>query len=333
MTTKTLTTLSLLALGSTLGACGPAEGLSGMLPSNEAVSIRVPGGDDGGGLEQALLGDVSEFYVHTYRTSRFLNGHVVGLLERMREVTQHPPTTTDGPRSTWGPYTPGGLEPLTYRLVAEKVADNTYNLDLQGRPRRATGEEDYKSLIDGQVVGSGQGDGRAKGSLTLHFDNAGAMNPGVLERGEVLIGFDALQWPRAITVDFAQFAGAEGGPHDATYRYTENEDRSGTFLFSVLLNVHRAEEARPGLETMALRSSWAASGAGRGDVTITGDEVAAQLSEASMDATAVQATECWGEEFTVVFQDTLPAELRDGIRPLQGDAAACAVTASFPDPA
>jgi hypothetical protein len=332
MTTKTLTTLTLLALGTTLGACAPQEGFPGHLPSNEAVTIRVPGDDGGGGLGQALLGDVSDFYVHTYRTSRFLNGHVVALLERVRQVTASPPTTSAEQRWTWGPHTPGGLEPLTYRLVVEEVGAHTYNLDLQARPRRSTAEEDFRSLMDGQVVGSGQGDGRGQGSLTLHFDNAGAMNPGVLERGEVVIGFDSLAWPRSVTVDFLQFSGAHGTPHDATYRYAENEDRSGTFLFSVLTNIHRDEEARPGLETLSLRSSWAASGAGRGDVTVTGDEVEAQLAGASLEATHVQATECWGEEFTVVFQDTVPAELRSGIRPLQGDPAACAVPASFPDP-
>jgi len=323
--------VSALALSS-MAACGKdADPFAGALPSDDNVSIRVPGSSSND-TGQPLLGANSEFYVHTYRISRFLNAHVVGLLKTIRDITRNEPTSEEGNTRIWGPHTPGGLEPLTYRLVVEKLGENVFALDLQGRPRRSTDDADFKSLIDGQITGSGQQDGRAKGDLVLHFDTASSLNPAVPERGEIQINFDAIAQPRTVAVDFVQFSGAdEGAPADATYRYSENEDSSGDFLFAIHANIHKAEENRPGLETMALRSRWVASGAGRGDVTITGEEVAAQLTEAGIAAASVQATECWGEDFNVSFQDTNPAELRESIHPLQGDAASCAVTtADYP---
>ncbi|MBI5497591.1 MAG: hypothetical protein HY904_21450 [Deltaproteobacteria bacterium] len=328
-----LVALFLLA-GST--ACGGATGLAGALPSDDSISIRVPGASQQGqsSTSQGLLGAASDFYIHTYRISRFLNGHVVGLLAHIRWVTSQPPTTHQGDTYVWGPHTPGGLEPLTYRLTAEKLGEHTYSLVLHARPRSAQDESAFKAILEGTVQGSGQGDGRGKGDLVLHFDNAAAINPAVLERGDIIISFNALEEPRKVGVDFAQFQGADQGvPHDATYRYEEAADQSGSFLFAVEGNVNRADENRAALEVLTLRSRWLSSGAGRGDVTITGGDVEAQLGEAGMNGSSVQATECWGEDFTVVFQDTLPEQLREHIRPLQGDPALCAVTqASFPDP-
>ncbi|MEW5852139.1 MAG: hypothetical protein AB2A00_25345 [Myxococcota bacterium] len=330
--------LMLLAVASQMTlACGPQKAdFSTALPSDEAVTIRVPGSEDEGGsstASSALVGDVSEFYVHTYRISRYLNGHVVALLREIRNITQHEPTSVEGEKAIWGPYTPGGLEPLTYRLTAEKIGENQYALNLEARRKQSAAEEDYRSLIDGQVQGSGQEDGRGQGVLVLHFDAAGDLNPAVLERGEIQISFNSMQEPRSIDVDFIQFANADDrNPHDATYRYAENEDHSGTFLFSIQANIHKHNENKPGLETMTLRSSWVGSGAGRGDVTVSGAEVAADLSAAGLTDTNVRATECWGEDMTVVFQDTVPAELREEIRPLDGEESACAVAASYPDP-
>ncbi len=324
-----------LALSSAGLGCGRVGGLAGALPGDDAVSINVPGSQraQSSSTAQGLLGDTSEFYVHTYRISRFLNAHVVGLLAHLRAITNNRPTSTEGDVSTWGPHTPGGLEPLTYRLTATKVAEHKYTLNLEARPKASNAEEDFVTLLDGEVEGSGQEDGRGKGVLSLHFDNARAINPTVRERGNIHVSFDATTEPRSVAVDFEQFAGAEEDavPASATYRYNEAQDASGSFLFSVLANVHKASEAKPGLEKMTLKSRWVASGEGRGDVTVEGDEVAAQLLEAGLTAQSVQATECWGADFNVVFQDTLPAELAEHIRPTQGDAAACAVAqAEFP---
>jgi hypothetical protein len=325
--------LTVAALSFSTLACGGKAGLGGVLPSDDAVSIRVPGTQASGlsATSQGLVGQSSEFYIHTYRISRFLNGHVVGLLGHLRAITSQPATSTQGDVSTWGPYTPGGLEPLTYRLTATKVSDHVYNLSLEGRPRRSTSDADYRALLDGQVTGSGADDGRGMGDLELHFDNAAAINPGVLERGTIHIGYNAMTQPRTVAVDFLQFASDEGTPADATYRYSENEDHSGTFLFSVAANIHRAQDQHPGLETLTLRSTWVESGAGRGDVTVEGAEVAEQMQSVGLTETSVKATECWGEDFSVVFQETLPQALESDIRPRQGDPTACAVAqADFP---
>lgn len=335
MRTVSKSLLLSVALSAAAMGCGRAGGLQGALPGDEAVSINVPGSQraQASSTAQGLVGETSEFYVHTYRISRFLNGHVVGLLAHLRAITNNRPTSQDGDTSVWGPHTPGGLEPLTYRLTAVKIAENTYTLNLEARPKASQDEAAYVTLLDGQVQGSGQEDGRGKGVLSLHFDNARAINPGVRERGNIHVSFDAMTEPRTVAVDFEQFAGGEDGavPGDATYRYEEAQDASGSFLFSVLANVHKAQENKPGLERMTLKSRWIANGEGRGDVTVEGEEVQAQLTEAGIAAESVQATECWGADFAVVFQDTLPAELADHIRPTQGDAASCAVAqAEFP---
>src|SRR5687767_11722610 len=114
MRIKSLVTKSaglLLAVG--LSACGPkGVDLASAIPEDSAAKINVPGGGNG----QALVGDRSALYEHTYNISRGINGGVGFVLALSRAIAKEEPTKVEGDTYTWGPSEPKGLERISYRF-------------------------------------------------------------------------------------------------------------------------------------------------------------------------------------------------------------------------
>lgn len=336
-----------------LVACGvlPTD-LKDILPDDRAISLRVPGAQVPSspanlGVLRPLLGAASEYQGNAAAIATVVNGHVVDLVGRIRSIASYPPNSMQGNTYIWGPYSPGGLDPLNYRFTAVKTAEARYTIRLDARPASDSTAK-FQTLLDGvveRVLGSETNQG--KGNFTVDFDNRRILDPNWMTRGKLSIVYDASTEPRAIEVTLQGFDpssalasnGGSGGLGQSglhtepnaepaadsvlsTYRYTEAEDSSGTFHFSLRLNVQDA--SLPAAETVTLNARWDAAGRGRADSTMSGEDVPVQLQAAGIDGDVIHATECWDEQFQVVFQDSNPVELRSTLRDLQGDAATCA---------
>jgi hypothetical protein len=115
-------------------------------------------------------------------------------------------------------------------------------------------------------------------------------------------------------------------PYDAHYVYTEAVDRSGSMDFSIQGNIHNANENKPALEVVAVRSRWLADGTGRSDMRISGGEVTTDLQHylPNSNAQSVDVVECWDTSFVISHTDTTPDEL-EGVmdHAPSGDVALC----------
>ncbi len=323
------------------GACG-AQGdfdVKKVVPGDQALRLDVPARDAmtrlppaGGKDVRDAVGEPGRFYAMTLSVSRAMNLQALALLGVVRAVVHLPPTRDDGDSKVWGPYTPGGLEPATFRLTAQKVADDHYTFKLEARPRASSAEADYKIVLDGeseQVAGD-----RGKGRIRLDFDVARTLDPTSCENGKATFFYDATQPAREIRVELRGYASRnDGNPvcrrelaHDADYAYTRDSSGAGTFLFDVQANVNDASEAKPLLEQIKIRSRWQADGAGRSDVAVTGGEVVQDLARAGLGVDKVTATECWGASFRVSYQTSAPEAVH--LWPTEGDTASCAFSAA-----
>jgi hypothetical protein len=348
---RTLTAATLLGITSLSANCGlvPLDILDA-LPSDNVITLRVPGAkvptSPGSTSLLPLLGGTSEYHAQSTQISTAVNTNVLDLVRRIRTIVGYPPSKQSGNVSTWGPYSPGGLDALNYRFTATRSGEAHYLVTLEARPQVDQTEAGFKTLLDGDLEGViGGGGGNGKGTFTVYLDNRAAVDSNWLVRGSLRIAYDASADPRTINVDLDGFDPAaastgSGGlwddvapaPAAATYRYAEASDHSGTFLFTFHLNVQDA--SLPGAETLTLRTRWNADGLGRGDSTISGEDVATQLQGLGLQGDTIHASECWDADFNVTFQDSDPAELRTTVRDLQGDPAACVFTqADYPETA
>ena len=324
-----------------LGACG-AQGdfdAARVVPGDKALRLDVPARDattlaapaDGKDLRYAV-GDTGRFYALTLSVSRALNLQALALLGVVRAVVHLPPTRDDGDTKVWGPYTPGGLEPGTFRLTAQRVAADRYTFKLELRPRASSAEADYRVVLDGeseQVAGD-----RGKGRITLDFDVARTIDTTSCDSGKATFFYDATQPARQIRVELRGYADRNDAnpicrkevPHDADYAYTREGSGAGTFLFHVQANVNDASERKPLLEDIKIRSRWQADGAGRSDVSVAGGEVVQDLASAGLGVDKVTATECWGTTFRVTYQTSAPEAVH--LWPTEGAPASCVFTAA-----
>jgi hypothetical protein len=313
-----------------LSACDPqGSALLRAVPQRASVSVNVPTASG-----QALsLGETSPFYQSTVAIAASVNGGVGAVYNIIDAITRFPPTETDGETfATWGPSVPQGLERNSFRLQVSKVSEGEYTYVLAARPKAATEESDFVALVEG--VSIPDGDDAGTGSMDLHWGALRSLDDTECMIGELHSEYDLTVEPRVLLVTFieAQDTCGEDRATNADYAYTEYLDGAGTLDFVELKNIHSAEEDKPLEETVAVRSQWNGSGAGRSDVRISGGEVTPDIAEflPNSDATGVDVIECWDASFALAYTNTTPAELAVFFHPEQGDAAVCAFSAAAP---
>lgn len=339
MRTHTLRSLSTaLCAGAALSGCGALDDeYRQAIPTSEQVTIAVPqaGGagkasvDGVGELGQALVGSPSEYYLFTWTVSTAVNTSAAALLALLHGIVEQHPTSQTQNSRTWGPHTPGGLDPLTYRAVVTREAPLSYSFTIDARLRNSNDEADFKPLLDGQIA-LGNSPKTGKGRMTLHFDNARLLKPLACEQGTVSYLFDNTQPVATLDVAFDKFANdnARGlgclgeKPHDATYHYDRSGDGSGNFTFALRANVHKPIENKPALEDISIRSRWLASGAGRADVKVAGGEVKADLEALQIAQTSVILSQCWDTGFVTAYETSTPEAVQ--LVKTSGDDKACA---------
>ena len=68
-----------------------------------------------------------------------------------RVMVQLPATTRMGESRTWGPYEPGGADPLTYRLVVNRLGEAVFAYTLSARNQSAGSDNEFLVVLDGSV--------------------------------------------------------------------------------------------------------------------------------------------------------------------------------------
>lgn len=335
-----------LCLGALLGAplgCDDSAEFRGAIPTTQQVTVPVPGAsgktsatqEAGVGVESyALVGQGSEFYAFTWAVSADINTRALVLLGLLHLIVEQYPTSRTADSRTWGPWTPGGLDPLTYRAVVKKTGARDYTYAIDARPRASTADADFLPLLDGNVTKAALGD-KGKGKMTLHFDHLRKLRADACEVGTVVGTFDDTGPAASLDVRFQQFANnnpqnplcKKDAPADAAYHYDRAADGAGNFVFSLTANIHRADQNKPGLETSTVRSRWAADGRGRSDVKITGAEVTADLQAAHLSDAFVSASQCWDGSFKTVYETSSPAQIN--LIATAGDEAKCAFSSAM----
>lgn len=351
-----IVTLASAALASvTLAGCGFLGSIGSsddqeyraVTPSDPQVTIGFPGsstsattrsvGLDVGDIDSrawALVGQVSEYYQLTYGISSFVNSSAVELLGLIRIITLLPSTSRTATSRTWGPHTPGGLDPLTYRVVITRLEPELYSFAIQARAKDSQREADFVPLLDGEIT-PGQGAGRGKGTMHLRFDNRRKLRSETCEQGTVRYAFNNTSEPATLNVDFLQVGTTNAQnslckqepPRDAMYHYDRMADGSGNFVYDLKTNAHKAADNRPLPEQVVMRSRWKSTGTGRSDVKISGGEVDADLKAAGQSMTYVTASQCWDNQFKTTYQTSAPAALN--LLPTDGQETSCAFTSAM----
>ena len=332
-------TASLLA-GPMLAGCRSIDDeYRNAVPTNQQVTIAVPrvgGGTSGSSLggsgvgvtSQALIGQVAEYYQFTYDFSTGVNTAALSLLGLLHQIVEQPATSQTQSSRTWGPHTPGGLDPLTYRAVVTKLGGTDYSFRIEARPRASMADQDFLPVLDGKMT-LGVEDRTGKGNMTIHFDNTRTLRPTACERGSVTFVFDNTAPVATLDVTFSQFGNdnpkglgcRDEMPHDATYHYDRSGDGAGNFVFAFSSSIHKPEENRPQAEDISIRSRWLGSGAGRADVKISAGEVATDLAAQNLGSSVI-LSQCWDAGFLSVYETATPVEAH--LVATDGDPGKCA---------
>lgn len=308
-------------------------GFPGSGGSSTAKSVGI-GADDVGSTSQAVVGQVSEYYQLTYGISSFVNASAVELLGLVRVITLFPSTSRTTNSRTWGPHTPGGLDPLTYRVVVTKLEPQLFTFAIEARPKASQASTDFVPLLDGEVT-PGSIAGRSKGVMRLRFDNRRKLRAETCEQGTIRYDFDNTVEPSRLDVAFQQVGTThpqnqlckQEPPRDATYHYDRSADGSGSFVYDITTDAHKAADKKPLLEKVVMRSRWKASGVGRSDVKISGGEVDGDLKAAGQMQSFVSASQCWDSQFKTVFQTSSPTVLN--LIPTEGQETGCGFTSAM----
>ena len=285
---------AMVAFGS--WACGESEPdgaevqvvdeMKAALPSAEQMTINVPTGN-------FLVGEQATFYAFTRNVSLGVNGFVRNISNVVEDITELPPSETDGATyAVWGPYNEA-LSPATWRLRVDVASPGVFDYRVEGWPRDE-GPEAALVVLSGHHE-DGAGPRRGVGTWTYNLTNGHTLEPLAHDSiGEVSVDYD-LGDARALEVHFTDVQGPQAAnATTALYRYTEAADRSGTFDYIANLDIHADDN--PELdrrELLQVRSRWLATGPGRADVYASHGDLPA--------GSEAQVSECWGEAFDQTY--------------------------------
>ncbi len=293
--------LGLFAAVFTLVACEGAGGeFRDGFPTADNVRLEVPG-RSGSALESPtgtqrseLQGETADFYKLTRGVTVSVNAGVGAVLNLVRNISEHPPTTVNGNTAVWGPHTED-LSPNTWRFTVTKVSANTWDYVLEGKAKTAN-DSDYVAVLSGSHTPGLDANGQAmkhfgQGEFVLDFDAAKTLPEHGREEGRAEVRYARLDAASETTidVDFKNIREEETGAlTDASYRYRKLAQQGGAFEFSLNKDIHAGSEPqKSAVEHLSIKSRWNPDGSGRSDVKATGGD---------LPATAT-ANECWDSNF------------------------------------
>lgn len=323
-------TVSMAASGCTLGKRGEeVDRFREAIPEADAVTLPGPesnaeasssssSANPGQRAQTTNDGGATTSWAKYYGVTRELRDgvrNVTGaVLGAVWIIVHTEPSSVGHDEAIWGPWT-DSLEPASWRFRIREVAEREYDYYLEGRPKSATDDAEFRPVLSGKGWGKlhpKHGDG----FFEIDLDVARELDPFKHQNdsGTVKITHDL---PPTITSNlFAlpKLVSAEVRPTTSSAWYSissqANENRTGTLEFSALADVD--DSAATALEDVLINSRWRADGAGRSDITLAGGDVPELLG-------TISAVECWSSDFArVYYLDSVEYEAAFG------DAAACA---------
>ncbi len=278
------------------------------LPTEEQLHVNIPIASDSA-KSPSDPDDWATYYEGTRNVTEHVNGMITFVLGSVYLVThtQKPSWVNDEKtEAQWGPYSDSGLDPVETGVRVTKNDDGSVSWAVFFVPNGGTVETDALNVAEG-LVDAGSTRGEASGSFGVDFDTANSLDPAVNLAGqwEVMYAYDA---EGVAAVATASNYGWENWPRiDAQYAYDEDYTGAGTMDLAYNKDVNWTGTD----EIVTLRSRWQADGMGRGDATITGGDVADE----------VTSSECWGTDFkTSYWTDSI------GLYDQVGEESVCAFT-------
>lgn len=284
-----------------------ADSARDAIPSE--IKINLP---ESGSSKLPAIGQLADYYVITRGVSLSLNTGAAFVLVTVRLITLFPPTSIENDTVTWGPWT-DALNPSEYRLTVRMTADDDFDWRLEGRRKADGAGAEFRAVVAGLATPGRPG--RGSGSFSIDFDVSEELDPAGNDGNGVLdVTYDLESAPATVEMDFqTQAPQPEGETALAIlhYAYAENRDGSGDFQFGFFADL---DENGSAWETAEIRSRWLATGAGRGDASVSGGDL----------TQTVTATECWDRNFLRVFYT-------DSVEwiPTEGDAGDCAFSSAL----
>src|SRR5205807_326075 len=120
--------------------------------------------------------------------------------------------------------------------------------------------------------------------------DAGAVLPGLDKLMSLTIDYDSQDWPRTLTIDVLDVPTVDtmADALHANYSYQRAQNGDGAMSFSFLKDVIMGPL---GVDTLQITSHWQGTGAGRGDIAVTGGDGAGLISW----------TDCWAPDSTTAY--------------------------------
>jgi hypothetical protein len=294
------------------------------VPQSEAVSLSGPDSASGstqtaaappprGALSTAPPAtSYAKWYGFTRDMRDGVNGVTAVILGSVWLIIQSEPSAATKDTATWGPYS-DELDPASYRFRVTRVATDSYDYVLEGRPKASTSDADYRAVLTGHGYGKPSAL-HGQGTFAIDLDAAKALDPYKHPNDSGSVGV-VYELPR----DFSDNLGAlprtitatvtpQGEAHYSV-KSQANVDHTGSIHVDAHVDIDDSKRTK--LEDVTVDSHWKATGAGRADITIAGGDLPASIP-------VVDATECWGTDFSqVYYKDTV------GFAPMAGDVNAC----------
>jgi len=309
-----LPALAALLLGAALPACGnySTEDIRfyEALPTRADLRVEVPvSADLAAGFAPAAAAcsiGSADPWLEARRTSDGINTAVdrlIGLIDAVRRV---PPTTRLDDGRIWGPFDdskhPGVEMQVDITRLTNPDGDLVHVYHFSAR-RKGVGAV-FTPILSGTFVGPSATYGH--GTLELDFTAIHdlGMQDADTPRGRMDVTYDRTLDPRTITLVLA----TQGGfnlVQQFTYDYRGYRDGRGLFRYQFL----KPALLGGGLDTLTMSASFAADGAGRGEIGFA----------AASGATG-SFSQCWGADACLTWRYDAQGYSCGGVLPCEGGA-------------
>ena len=284
------------------GESAAVSALRQALPESEEMALRIPSA-------MALTPDQATFYGFTRGVTLGVNHFVRVISNAVQDITELPPTETDGETfAVWGPHT-APLSPATWRVRVDRVAKGHFTYVVEAWPK-GDDAADAKAILEGEHRDA---EGTRSGTWVYDMTRAHAVEPLAHEStGRVSVAY-TFAADRTLEVHFDEVQSRNDPNVTSTlYRYTEDADRAGTLDYIANLDIHADDD--PDLdrrELLQVRSRWKGTGPGRADVLATHGDLP--------EGVSAELSECWDDAFARTWMSLAWADFEQ----VDGDPAQC----------
>ncbi len=320
--------LLLIGLAAAAAACGGSssgpisanEALQA-LPTAESIAIGTPSAQ---GSPNALTAATSQictpgskpYEAMAELLARQVNAGIKAAVERLQALMKQPGACKDNV-CTWDVST----DTVEWKLVVSKsdTGGLHYDYTLSGKLKSGG---DFVDVVKATIYPSDK-PGYGHGTLTIDGDAANQLDPASSQGGKLQIAYDNVD-KLSITVEIVGGQGPNGEKANLTFAFSKT-DQGGD------LQVAIDDSSSAGQQTVEIHVRWDATGAGRSDVDIKGEEIQSGKSG------SFEAIECWGPatcyelEYLSVSGTCSPCATADCSYSFQtGDSAKCAFQDAAP---